>query len=299
MFFTRISYYVRKALSNIRAYPLVNFLTMVTIAIALLVFSAYLLFYINLQTVLTTFGEDVQITAYLADFLSDEATVTLQNEVSKIKEVEDVTYVSKEDALLYLTEAFGGQGDVLDGLSKNPLPASIEVTLKKDFRKPEDVSLAARKIERMNGVEDVVYAQEWLTRFYELIEFVRIGGVIIGAILSLATVAIISNTIKLVLYARKDEIEIMKLVGATNFFVKAPLIVEGMIQGLLGSLIAVGSLFGLFRILMEHYYQKMGLFLGPVHIGFFSLTEIFYIVLGGVCLGIFGSLISFGRMLKV
>lgn len=115
----------------------------------------------------------------------------------------------------------------------------------------------------------------------------------------MAVIAIIANTIKLVIYARKEEIEIMKLVGATNLFVKIPLIVEGMIQGLLGSMIAVGALYGLFRVFMENYYQEMGLFFGAVEIVFFDPFVLAYIIAGGVGLGIFGSLISLGRMLKV
>jgi cell division transport system permease protein len=299
MIIVRLSYFIRKAFSNIRAYPLVSFLSVVTISIALFVFSAYLLLYINLNDVLTSFGEDVHITAYLADFLSDEAKDGLMEEIGAIKEVEGVDYVSREKALEYLRGTFSGQGDVLEGLEENPLPASFEVMLKERFRTPEDVALVATKIERLNGVDDVVYAQEWLSRFYELIKFVKIGGVVIGVVLSMAVIAIIANTIKLVIYARKDEIEIMKLVGATNLFVKAPLVIEGMIQGLLGSVIAAGALYGLFRLFMENYYQQMGIFFGAVEIRFFEPVVLAYIVAGGVGLGIFGSLISLGRMLKV
>ncbi len=299
MLLTRTSYFLRKTLSNIRAYPLVNLLSITTISIALFIFFTYLLLYINLSELLVSLGEEVQITAYLADFLSDEAAGELKKEIIEIKEVEGVSYISKEDALEYMGEAFSGQGDVLEGLSKNPLPASFEVKLKKRFRTPEDVALVAKKIERMNGVDDVVFAREWLSRFYEVQKIVRIVGIVIGAVLSVAVIAIIAITIKLTLYAKRDEIDIMKLVGGTNFFIKVPMILEGMMQGFLGSVIAVGALSLTYHYFMEHYYKDVGLFFGAIEVNFFEPDMIVYLTIFGISLGLFGSVISFGRMLKV
>jgi cell division transport system permease protein len=298
MLLTRISYFLRKTFSNIRAYPLVNLLSVTTISIALFIFFTYLLFYINLNKLLISLGEEVQITAYLADFLSDEAADGLKKDILGIVEVEDVSYISTEDALEYLEEVFSGQGDVLEGLSKNPLPASFEVKLKKRFRTPEDVALVAKKIDRMNGVDDVVFAREWLSRFYEVQKIVRIVGIAVGIVLSVAVMAMIAITIKLTLYAKRDEIEIMKLVGGTNSFIKTPLIFEGMMQGFLGSVIAVGALYFTYRYFMEHYYRDVGLFFGGIEINFFEPVIIVYFAVFGIALGLFGSVISFGRMLK-
>lgn len=299
MLFTRVSYFIRKTFSNIRAYPLVNLLSITTISIALFIFFTYLLLYINLNNLLVSLGEEVQITVYLEDFLSDEATAKLKNEILEIKEVEGASYISKEDALKYLEETFSGQGEVLEGLSKNPLPASFEVKLKTRFRTPEDVALVAKKIDRMNGVNDVVFAREWLSRFYEVLKIVRIAGIVIGAVLSIAVVAIIAITIKLTIFAKRDEIEIMKLVGGTNFFLKIPMILEGMLQGLLGSVIAMGALFLVYRHFMEHYFDNFGLFFGALEVYFFEPEVIVYSLIFGTFLGMFGSLISFGRMMKV
>lgn len=299
MFQARVSYFIRKAFSNIRAYLLVNFLSVVTIAIAIFIFSSYLLLYINLKNLLVSFGEEVQIAVYLDDFLTVDATENLKIEIIGIKEVEEVVYISKEEALDYLTEAMGGEGDILDGLSGNPLPASMEVKLKEGFRKTDDVAMVARKIERLNGVVDVVYAREWLSRFSEIVKLVELGGIIVGLVIAFSALAIIANTIKLTIYARRDEIEIMKIVGATNFFIKSPLVIEATIQGLLGSLIALGSLFGLYSLFMEYYSKEVGLFFGAMEFLFFEPMTLFIIILGGVFLGTFGSLISFGRLLKV
>jgi len=299
MLTARITYIFRKVLRNFGAYPMVHFLAVMTIGISLFIPSAYLFVYYNLTGLLTKFGEEVHISAYLSDFLSDDATDALMAQILDIKEVDRVEYITKDDALMYLSESFGGQADVLEGLEGNPLPASMEVMLKEEFRTPDDVSLVASKIERMNGVEDVIFAQEWLARFHEAVKIVRIGGIAVAIILALAAVAIISNTIRLIVFARKDEIEIMRLVGATRLFIKAPLVVEGMIQGALGAALAVGALWGLYQLFMKQYYSEFGLFFGAVDIVFFPNTILLSILLGGVLLGMLGGLFSFGRSIRV
>jgi cell division transport system permease protein len=148
-------------------------------------------------------------------------------------------------------------------------------------------------------VNDVVFAREWLSRFYEVLKIVRIAGIVIGAVLSIAVVAIIAITIKLTIFAKRDEIEIMKLVGGTNFFLKIPMILEGMLQGFLGSVVAMGALFLVYRHFMEHYFDNFGLFFGALEVYFFEPEVIVYSLIFGTFLGMFGSLISFGRMMKV
>jgi cell division transport system permease protein len=298
MFFQRVSYFTRKALSNIKAYPFVNLLAASTIAVAVFIFCAYLLFFVNLTGILSGIGEKVHITVYLSDFNSKEATEEVKSAILSIKEVQDVSYVSKDEALAYLRESFQEQSDVLAGLEGNPLPASFEVTLKEGSRSPEDVKLVADKIARMTGVEDVAYAQEWLSRFHEFVRLVRAAGIAAGMMLSLSAVAIISNTLRLIILSRRQEIEIMKLVGATNAFIKTPIIMEGMIVGLLGSAGALVGLSFLFDYFMRHYYQGMSLLFGTEKLVFFSPAVVVSIVLGGVVIGVMGSLFSFGRLLK-
>jgi cell division transport system permease protein len=299
MFLQRASYFTRKALSNIGAYPLVTILVTLTITAAVFIFCAYLLLLVNLTRILSGVGEKVHITAYLSDALTSASTDEIRVRILSIKEVEGVSYVSKDDALAYLKESFREQADLLDDLSENPLPASFEVTLKEGFRSPDDVRLAADKIARIHGVDDVGYAQEWLSRFYEFVRFVRAAGLGSAIILLLATVAIIANTLKLIVLSRRQEIEIMKLVGATNAFIKTPIVLEGMIVGLVGSTTALIGLAFLFGYFMEHYWRGMSLLFGTEKFVFFTPEVIAAVVLGGVFVGILGSLFSFGRPLKV
>jgi cell division transport system permease protein len=148
-------------------------------------------------------------------------------------------------------------------------------------------------------VEDVEYDQEWIDRVQFIIRFVQIVGIVFGGILMFAATFSISNVIKLMVLSRKDEIEIMRLVGATNSFIKGPFLAEGILQGLLGSLLAIGFLYLIFLLIMS----KVSRFNTP----FFSLQELHFlpvwmmlsIVAGGMFLGFLGSLFSLSRFLKI
>jgi cell division transport system permease protein len=299
MFMVRLSYFLRKALSNIGAYPLVSVLATATVAFCAFIFCAYLLFLINLTGLLAGVGQSVRITVYLSDYLGQKQIDELRTEILSIKEVHDVVYVSKDEALTYLEETFGEQTDVLEGLETNPLPASLEVTLDGDSQTPADTLLVADKIGRMRGVDDVVYPREWLTRFHEFVRFVQAGGIAVGVVLSLVAMAIIANTFKLIILSRRQEIEIMKLVGATDSLVKIPILIEGMLVGLAGSAVALGALFFLYSYFMGHFYEGVSLFVGPVVLAFFSTPMIVVVIGAGALLGLMGSLLSFGRLLRV
>jgi len=299
MFFVRISYFIRKALSNLRAYPLVTVLATATVAFCVFIFCAYLLFLINLTGLLAGVGKTVHLTVYLADYLNEEQIEQVKDTIGSIKEVRDITFTSKEEALAFLKESFGEQTGVLEGLEGNPLPASFEVTLVEGGQTPENTKLVADKIGRVRGVDDVVYPREWLKRFNEFVRFVRVAGLAVGIILSLAAVAVIANTFKLIILSRRQEIEIMKLVGATNSLIKMPILMEGMLMGLIGAAAAILGLVFLFSYFMDHFYETVSLFVGPVVLAFFSPAAITAIIGAGILLGLAGSLLSFGRLLKV
>ncbi len=299
MFFVRISYFIRKALSNLRAYPLVTVLATATVAFCVFIFCAYLLFLINLTGLLAGVGKTVHLTVYLADYLNEEQIEQVKDTIGSIKEVRDITFTSKEEALAFLKESFGEQTGVLEGLEGNPLPASFEVTLVEGGQTPENTKLVADKIGRVRGVDDVVYPREWLKRFNEFVRFVRVAGLAVGIILSLAAVAVIANTFKLIILSRRQEIEIMKLVGATNSLIKMPILMEGMLMGLIGAVAAILGLVFLFSYFMDHFYETVSLFVGPVVLAFFSPAAITAIIVAGTLLGLVGSLLSFGRLLKV
>ena len=202
-----------------------------------------------------------------------------------------------EDALKDLRTALGSEAGLLEGLSRNPLPASFEVVFT-DVESPETGPQRIKKvIEQLDGVDEVQYSEEWLKQFKGLLGLIRMTGLIIGGLLCLGILFIITNTIKLTIYSRKEEIEILKLVGATDWFVKIPFLLEGAIQGILSGILAL-------LILLSGYYlftaEKL-LFTG---VGVFDLIFLppkysLLIFLASIILGLAGSLIAVRRFFDI
>jgi cell division transport system permease protein len=207
--------------------------------------------------------------------------------------------VSKEEALARLREGLKDQAGLLEDLRDNPLPPSFEIELKEAHKNPEDLKAFIGEIKKITASADVDSGQEWLQRFSAFIGMLKLVGLCIGSLLLLATVCIISNTIKLTIYSRREEIEIMKLVGATNLSIRIPFFLEGITQGLLASLLAIGILYGGYKALVHKLLMDYSLFLGPMQLTFLPFSLMAALVLLGIALGIFGCAFSMGRFLKV
>jgi len=185
----------------------------------------------------------------------------------------------------------------LDGLKKNPLPASFELLFKDVNIHQINPGKMKEEIEKIEGVDEVQYSKEVLERFEGLMYVLKVAGFIIGGFLCLAVLFITSNTIKLTIYSRREEIEILKLVGATDWFVKIPFLIEGAVQGLLGGLLSLAVLFGLYSIFFLKKVQVIGL---PVlNITFLPTEYLGSILLLGLGLGLIGSFIAIGRFFEI
>jgi len=206
-------------------------------------------------------------------------------------------FISKDDAMEDLRKQLGDEAGLLDGLTENPLPASLEITFSRDKGGGSIPSQLKRRLERIDIVDEVQYSEEWIERFRAIMEAIKIVGIVAGGLLFLAALFIITNTIKLTIYSRKDEIEILKLVGATNRFVKLPFLIEGSIQGFLGGSLALMLLFVAYVIVVARV---------DLRIGFASLDIIFLptqcivllLVMSSVA-GFIGSTISLGRFFRI
>jgi cell division transport system permease protein len=196
-----------------------------------------------------------------------------------------------------LKEALGGQSGLLDGLSKNPLPASFELLIQDVGRQEISPEKLKMRLENEAGIQEVQYNQQWQKRAEGFLYFLRIGGMLIGGLLCLATLFIITNTIKLTIYSRRNEIEILKIVGATDWFVKTPFLIEGAIQGILGSLLALVLIFLVHSLLS---LKKIYLFGLPVmNIVFLPWNYVCIIVIMGLVLGFVGGFIAVGRFFNL
>lgn len=301
MTFFNIPYFSGKALESIKRNPFINLITIGVIAIAFLIFASFLMLFSNLNTILALWEEEVQIEAYIQEKTGASEIDEAMRLLVTMAGVKDVSYVSKDDALERFKESMGGMGAIVSDLDENPLPASFKIRLDEDFRNFNSVEKIAREMEKLKGIDEVIYGQEWVKRFSTSLAIVRLTGLVIGAFLLMSTIFIVSNTIKLTVYAKKEELEISRLLGATNTFIKFPFCIEGLLQGLAGSGISVLTLYLAYKLFVVKMSSSIEASFtgGAFQVSFLSTSEITYILAGGMALGIFGSFVSLGRFLKV
>ena len=186
-------------------------------------------------------------------------------------------------------EGSAGQASLLEGLDENPLPASLEITLTPESRSSEGLAMLVADLDGVRGIDELGYGTEWVEGYARAVALIRGIGIGIGVVLALATQLIVSNTIRLAVYARRDEIEILRLVGAGRSFVSIPFMVEGFVQGSLGGLIAVALLYGLFRMLMPGLEGGLELLLGFAKPEFIGAEGVSGLIVAGAALGTLGS----------
>lgn len=295
----RLFYFAREALRSIRHNRFTHLVATGTITFALLTFGIFIITVINLNQIFDDWGNRIHLIAYLDENASSEEIKKAREKITRLPQIANVAYVSKEKALNTLKESLKDQDGMLETLEENPLPASLEIQLKEEFRNPQSLRTIVYTVKKTSKISDVEYGQDWLERFSAFISIIKLVGISIGGFLMLATILIISNTIKLTIYSRKEEIEIMKLVGATNFFIQVPFFFEGLIQGLAGSLLALGILYISYKILIVKVISDYSLYLGASNLVFLPQNLVIALICFGILLGVFGCVLSMGRFLKV
>lgn len=298
---SRIVYHFSKALDSIAQNPFVNLITVGVITVTFLIFGTFILIFSNLSSLLTIWEDEVRIEAYLKEGIGADLIDDARRAIMAMAEVSDVTFINKDDALKRFRENLGGMGNIIDDLGENPLPQSFDIILNEDSRGFDAVERVAARAKGIDGITDVVYGQEWAERFSTALAIVRLAGIVITALLLLATVFIVSNTIRLTVYAKKEELEIMKLMGATDRFIKIPFLIEGTLQGLAGAGLSLASLYIIYSSFIARVASSLetSLMSGAFRMDFLAPAALAYILLGGMALGLFGSFVSLGRFLKV
>lgn len=287
-----ISYYLREGLRNIGSNKLLTLTAIFTISVSITIFGFFLILFLNLKDLHESWAERVQITVYLNDGTNSDSLIEI---IKKKKEVEEVIYTSKEKALIEFEKEFKKEKGIIESIGNNPLPDSLDITLRREYRTSEFVEPLVKILKGLQGVEEVHYGEEWVRELTALLKGLKIIALFLGSFLALGVTFIISNTIRLTLYARKEEIEIMKLIGATKGFIRGPFIVEGALQGIAGGLLSLFFLYGFYRIIAYGFNLR---FLG-FHPTFLTPAMLIEISLSGLLLGLLGSLFSMGRFLKV
>jgi cell division transport system permease protein len=274
-----------------------HLLTAATLAMTLFIFGGFLIVQENLQGLLKGWGRQIEIFAYLKEGLSAADYQALVAEVRSYPEIESVRYVSKEKAWEEFKKSLGSQSGLLDGLERDILPSSLEVTLKPSYREHQAVESLAGRLKKLRGVSEVEFPQDWVEKLNFLIWGVQWAKWILGALLFIATFLIVGNTAKLAILARKEEIEIMRLVGARTGLVRAPFIIEGMMQGVAGAAFALILLGLVFAFVKFQLGPALQVYLAEEDLRFLNGQGAALLLGLGWILGTSGSIFSVRRYL--
>ena len=270
-------------------------LSALTVGFSLFILAFFVMVFTNLNAVIWQWADRTHIVVYIKDDATAQAE-RLARTLENMEGVKEVRYVSKEEALTLLRQELKGMEGVLEGIRKDVLPASFDVRLDKELVTPEGIGIMVARIKRLPWVDDIQYGTEWVERFASFVRFMEVWALIIGAFLTGATLFIIANTIKLAIYGRKEEIEIMEYLGADDWYIKTPFVIEGTVQGVCGGLLA--------WILVSTSQYILSLYV-PEHFAFiienpFSTATLFGgLIIAGLLLGGVGSLFSLSRFLRV
>ena len=289
-------YFFKSAFNNIINNRLIHIISIGTMTVSMLVFGSFMLLSVNLNSWIKEWGESLSMSVYLEETVDEETKKNIETELLKIQGAEIKGFISKEQALSNLKESLGGQAGLLNGLKNNPLPSSFEIVFKdlEDFR--ADPANIKKTLEGMDGVDEVQYSEQWVEQFEGVMYIFKVAGFILGGLLCVAVLFITTNTIKLTIYSRRDEIEIYKLVGATDWFVKIPFLIEGTIQGIISGLMAFLILFVTYAIFSAKTIHLFGL--PVINITFLTSENALFIILLSSVLGFMGGLIAIGRFFK-
>jgi len=292
------TYFLKQALRNIRENLTVHALGLGTMASSLLIFGIFMLLFANVAGWIHGWGNSLSFSVYLNDPISDYKRDKVDLFLRQLPGEKTVRYISKEDAMADLKKTLGGSdAGLLERLSGNPLPASYEVSFARAKAHDLDPEAITAALVKLIGVADVQCSEEWLNNVKMIIGAVKLISFVVGGLLCLCVVFIMTNTIKLTIFYRKAEIEILKLVGATDWFIKIPFLLEGIIQGFLAGALTLLMLGGGYLFFATKEIQFFGMnSLDFVFLSFGHMALLFSI---SVSLGVIGSLMAIGRLFKV
>jgi len=288
--------YSKRAIKDILDHRFLSVTTIITIAVSVLIAGAVALFLMNANDIMNTWKKGIRVMVYLKPDIPEIKIGELERRIQGMDGVRDVQFISKNEALQRLKNQMKRQPSLLENLKENPLPDAFEIRLKESFQDKNRIEALAQRLSSLVQVADVEYGQLWLGRFMSIINLFRLTGYAMGGLFFLAAVFIVANTIRLVLYSRREEVEIMRLVGATDGFIKAPFYIEGLIQGALGGMTGLAVLFVIFLLVSLNVEQ--GLTAGLFTIRFLSPGASCGILVCSMIVGWLGCYLSLKQFLR-
>jgi len=238
---------IRQVGRNLRQTWTSQLMTLLTVSLSVLIFAFFYLIYANMLTLGDKLGDDLSLIVYLQEEPGPELQQQLRRKITNFDEVEEIRFISRAEAYERFAAQLGENKDVLNDMPKDFLPPSIEVVPMKNLRSLNQVKLFSAYLARLPGTLKVQYGQDWVERFYYFTRLLSIIVLLSGTLLILTTIFMVAYTIRLTILGRQAELELLKLVGATNNYIRTPFLLEGVLQGLLGSSLGLLSLYILFQ----------------------------------------------------
>lgn len=291
-----IGYNIKQAFTQIGRNKAMSLASVFAITAMMLILGLFFVLTVNINLFSEAVKSDYeQVEVFLSDETDNEQVQELITTIENYDGVDSVEYRSKEDAMNIMKNRWGESGYLLDSLGDNPLPNSILVNV----IELDDAGKVTKKISKLDGIEDVKYYRETVEKLMKVTNFLQLAALIIMIFLIVVSVVVVSNTIKLTVFARAKEISIMKYVGATNWFVRGPFLVEGIIIGIFSSLVSAGITYLIYgKVVSALGTQVITILSSPLVSAEYLAVNLIYIFLAmGISIGACGSIISMRKFL--
>jgi len=289
-------FFFKRAIQDILNNRFLNTVTLITISLSVLIVSSFALFFNNTNELLDTWKKGIRALVYLNPDADDANRLDLKYNIQNLEGVSEARFISRKEALAQMKVQMGRQASLLEGLESNPLPDAFEVRLKPESQTIAEIERLSKAIEALPHIDKVEYGQQWIGKFTSIINAFKFVGSAMGGLFLVATLFIVANTVRLVLYSRQEEIAIMRLVGATDRFIKTPFYIQGMALGGLGGIIGMAGLYIAFHFISEKFHNSLSAELLDIH--FLSLEMIAGFIAGSMLIGWIGCYVSLKQFLK-
>ncbi|HET7437137.1 MAG TPA: ABC transporter permease [Thermoanaerobaculia bacterium] len=286
------SYFLREAIRRIWVSKRTSFVAVAMISMSLLILGFFLLVSENLERAIEEWQGKSRVVIYLDPAAPQEQVAAVDAFLARDRDLARRRFVSRDAALARFKSYFTNLNDVVGQLDENPFPASFEAEVPPAIAQTRAFDVRMSQLRALPGVDEVQYDWEWISRLRRLVSLINLVGVIAGGILAIAAAFTIANVIRLTMMLYREEIEIMRLVGATERIIRGPFLIEGFLQGTIGGVLAVGLLFGLFEAARRTLAPSSAMLWGFLFAGFLPWQKIGALILGGMLAGWFGSWLS-------
>lgn len=293
--FSSLGYFWKETFYSLFRNKFMAVASVLTVTLSMFILGVFLCAVLNINHMATYLENQVEMTVYLKDGLNTEQVMAVGKKLKALPDLKEIKFTNKDQAMAEFKQRLGDQQGILDAINGNPLPSSYSTS----FATPASLKNAVSIVTQYPDVDSVQYGQDIIEQLYKVAQVIRIGGIILIVFLAGAELFIISNTIRLTVFARRREIQIMKYVGATNGFIRWPFIFEGMIIGFIGSGLSAFILWEGYKVVLMEMAQAGLVFIPMIPLWPFIGYMTVMLLAAGIIIGILGSTISLRKYMKV